>query len=79
VGWTEEGGIRSAIRPTRCYSFRYNRRSALGWNDKDRVNAIAGGIEGKRLTYRRIDEAKKHFRQKARRFQRWRKRHGSND
>ncbi len=40
------------------FDFRYNRRSALGWNDADRVNDIAKGIEGKRLTYRRIGEAK---------------------
>lgn len=39
------------------FDFRYNRRSALGWNDKDRVADIARGIEGKRLTYRRIGEA----------------------
>jgi transposase-like protein len=39
------------------FEFRYNRRSALGWNDTDRVADIAKGIEGKRLTYRRIGEA----------------------
>jgi transposase-like protein len=35
------------------FDFRYNRRTALGWNDAQRVADIARGIEGKRLTYRR--------------------------
>jgi transposase-like protein len=35
------------------FDFRYNRRTALGWTDAQRVEAIAQGIEGKRLTYRR--------------------------
>jgi transposase-like protein len=35
------------------FDFRYNRRSALGVSDKERVEAIMEGIEGKRLTYRR--------------------------
>jgi transposase-like protein len=35
------------------FDFRYNRRTVLGWNDAARVKAIAEGIEGKRLTYRR--------------------------
>ncbi|MBN9009343.1 MAG: IS1595 family transposase, partial [Rhizobiales bacterium] len=39
------------------FEFRYNRRTALGWNDTDRVADIAKGIEGKRLTYRRIGYA----------------------
>lgn len=38
------------------FEFRYNRRTGLGWTDAQRVNAIAEGIEGKRLTYRRIGE-----------------------
>lgn len=37
------------------FEFRYNRRTALGWTDAARVNDIAKGIEGKRLTYRRPD------------------------
>jgi transposase-like protein len=40
------------------FDFRYNRRSALGVSDNERVSAIMEGIEGKRLTYRRTDEAK---------------------
>ena len=39
------------------FDFRYNRRSALGVSDKERVDAIMEGIEGKRLTYRRTCEA----------------------
>lgn len=39
------------------FDFRYNRRTALGWNDPDRGADIARGIEGKRLTYRRIGSA----------------------
>ena len=39
------------------FDFRYNNRSGLGVNDKQRVAKIAAGIEGKRLTYRRTDEA----------------------
>jgi transposase-like protein len=39
------------------FEFRYNRRSALGWSDADRVADLARGIEGKRLTYRRIGQA----------------------
>ena len=39
------------------FDFRYNRRSALGFSDKQRVNAIMEGIAGKRLTYRRTNQA----------------------
>ncbi|MBC6715537.1 IS1595 family transposase [Aurantimonas sp. DM33-3] len=39
------------------FDFRYNRRTKLGFNDAQRVNDIMRGIEGKRLTYRRIGEA----------------------
>jgi transposase-like protein len=39
------------------FDFRYNRRTALGFTDKERVAAIMEGIEGKRLTYRRTGEA----------------------
>lgn len=38
------------------YDFRYNHRSALGVEDKERTDALLSGISGKRLTYRRIDE-----------------------
>jgi transposase-like protein len=39
------------------FEFRYNRRTALGWNDATRADAALKGIEGKRLTYRRINDA----------------------
>lgn len=39
------------------YEFRYNQREKLGCNDKDRSVAAMKGIVGKRLTYRRFDEA----------------------
>jgi transposase-like protein len=35
------------------FDFRYNTRSALGFNDLMRAEALAEGIKGKRLTYRR--------------------------
>jgi transposase-like protein len=40
------------------FEFRYNRRTGLGFSDKERVTALMAGIEGKRLTYRRTDEAR---------------------
>ena len=39
------------------FEFRYNRRSALGVNDTMRAEDALKGIAGKRLTYRRINEA----------------------
>jgi len=39
------------------FTFRYNNRSALKINDTERAQNIAKGIEGKRLTYRRIGQA----------------------
>lgn len=38
------------------FDFRYNRRSALGVEDRERHNQLLANIEGKRLTYRRIVE-----------------------
>ena len=35
------------------YDFRYNTRTALGYNDLMRAEELAAGIKGKRLTYRR--------------------------
>jgi len=40
------------------YEFRYNNRVALGVNDAERAARILKGADGKRLTYRRIDEAR---------------------
>jgi hypothetical protein len=39
------------------FAFRYNRRSGLGIGDTERTQQLAKGAEGKRLTYRRVDEA----------------------
>ncbi len=39
------------------FDFRYNHRVALNIGDIERRDAALKGIEGKRLTYRRIDEA----------------------
>jgi transposase-like protein len=36
------------------FDFRYNERQALGVNDAERVEKMAKGIAGKRLTYRRV-------------------------
>jgi transposase-like protein len=37
------------------YDFRYNNRSAFGVDDQRRADIAMAGIEGKRLTYRRIN------------------------
>lgn len=39
------------------FTFRWNHRSALGVEDFERAAAILKGAQGKRLTYRRSDEA----------------------
>jgi hypothetical protein len=39
------------------FDFRYNNRSALGVDDVQRTMNAMVGIEGKRLTYRRPDQA----------------------
>ena len=39
------------------FDFRYNTRTGLGVTDYERSCQLAAGISGKRLTYRRIDEA----------------------
>jgi hypothetical protein len=40
------------------YDFRYNTRTALGYNDTDRAALAAKGAAGKRLTYRLPHEAR---------------------
>ncbi|MDX2264339.1 MAG: IS1595 family transposase [Hyphomicrobiales bacterium] len=40
------------------FDFRYNNRIALGVDDQSRFEKAVKGIEGKRLTYRRTDEAR---------------------
>jgi transposase-like protein len=39
------------------FDFRYNHRSGLGYSDMQRALIAAKGIEGKRLTYRRTNQA----------------------
>jgi transposase-like protein len=39
------------------FDFRYNNRAALGFNDLMRAEELAKGIKGKRLTYRRPNQA----------------------
>jgi len=39
------------------FDFRYSNRSGLGVDDDLRTNEALRGIGGKRLTYRRYDEA----------------------
>jgi hypothetical protein len=39
------------------FDFRHNNRMALGVNDTMRAETLAAGIAGKRLTYRRPDQA----------------------
>jgi len=39
------------------FDFRYNSRTSLGYNDLMRAEELAAGIKGKRLTYRRPNEA----------------------
>lgn len=40
------------------FDFRYSNRAALEIDDKERAKKALKGITGKRLTYRRIDEAR---------------------
>jgi len=40
------------------FDFRYNRRTALKVSDAERHNELLAKIDGKRLTYRRLDEAR---------------------
>ncbi|MFN0193276.1 MAG: IS1595 family transposase [Aestuariivirga sp.] len=39
------------------FEFRHNNRTALKVSDRERTEKIMEGIEGKRLTYRRLDQA----------------------
>jgi transposase-like protein len=39
------------------FDFRYNYRSGLGFDDRERAAVMLKGIVGKRLTYRRTDQA----------------------
>jgi hypothetical protein len=39
------------------FDFKYNHRSALGYNDAERGDALLRGAKGKRLLYRQPNEA----------------------
>ena len=39
------------------FDFRYNERMGLGISDDERADKALKGVEGKRLTYRRANEA----------------------
>lgn len=43
------------------FDFRYNHRVKLGYSDYERSCRLVKGTEGKRLTYRRIDEAGRYL------------------
>lgn len=43
------------------FDFRYNTRTKLGYSDYERSCKLAAGIAGKRLTYRRTDEAGRYL------------------
>lgn len=43
------------------FDFRYNTRTKLGFSDYERSCKLAAGIAGKRLTYRRADEAGRYL------------------
>src|ERR1700730_11962321 len=39
------------------FDFKYNHRSALGYNDAEHADALLRGAKGKRLLYRQPDDA----------------------
>jgi transposase-like protein len=43
------------------FDFRYNTRTKLGFSDYERSCQLAAGLAGKRLTYRRTDEAGRYL------------------
>jgi hypothetical protein len=48
-------------RYCREFDFRYNHRTAAGFNDAQRTNAALKGIAGKRLTYETTNRAQAQF------------------
>ena len=40
------------------FEFRYNRRIALGWTDRERADDLIRSTEGKRLTHVQTNEAR---------------------
>ena len=57
VGVYQHCGEQHLHRYLSEFEFRYNRRTALGWTDKQRTDDALKGITGKRLTYRGTDKA----------------------
>lgn len=55
VGTYHKCGEQHLQRYANEFDFRYNHREKLGFDDIQRTEAALKGIEGKRLTYRRID------------------------
>jgi transposase-like protein len=53
VGTFHHVGEQHLGRYVKEFDFRYNTRTALGWNDTQRADAALKGVSGKRLTYRR--------------------------
>lgn len=54
VGTFHHVGEQHLQRYCNEFDFRYNTRTALGFNDAQRTNLVLKGISGKRLTYQRI-------------------------
>lgn len=54
-----QGGVSEQHLQRYCdeFAFRWNNRSSLGIDDFDRAAELLRGAKGKRLTYRRPDEA----------------------
>ncbi len=57
VGTFHHVGEQHLHRYVKEFDFRFNHRTALGVSDAERTIAALKGIKGKRLTYRRINEA----------------------
>jgi transposase-like protein len=54
VGVYQHCGEQHLKRYLTEFDFRYNHRAKLGWTDEQRAVAALKGIEGRRLTYRRV-------------------------
>jgi hypothetical protein len=55
VGTYHKCGEQHLQRYANEFDFRYNHREKLGFDDIQRTEAALRGIEGKRLTYGRIE------------------------
>lgn len=59
IGTYHKCGEQHLKRYAAEFDFRYNNRQSLGVDDIQRTNEALKGISGKRLTYRRANEASK--------------------